>query len=507
MHTQETLQAQLEESIDHGDRPRVNELVGLIEPKEIRDIDGIRFLETLKRAKYFPELAVGAEKFTLAGFDQPRITKLRCQALIDQGKLDTAVAVLSDINRKLEWDVEEKSEIVGLLGRANKQRFVLNGDAQYLERAMEFYQSGWDNKVGDHRWHGINFVALLARQDRDNSSNSNNEEIALISSKILEEIEILELDRKATLWDYGTAMEASIATGQENDVFKWAGRYARHPDADSFELGGTIRQLIEIWQYEKGETEKRLLPVLQFELINRSGSSLNLNQVQFYDGKGFEAVYGNEGPIRLEWFKTLLKKCKSVVKIVHKTDGRGLGSGFVVKGSDFKSGWGDESLLITNAHVVSDDPNEPKAFRPDQVKVEFTEADGCPKFLLGEKVFYSDKNILDVWISKIQSPELNSVLGLSFYSPAIPKSGERVERIYVAGHPGGGDFCVSMYDNDLVGFEHPHVHYKSPTNRGSSGGPAMNSDLDAFAVHHKARDDLSLNQGILLSEVKKMIGS
>ena len=506
MTNRNLIQEQLEEAIEEGDKNIIIKLVETINPNDLGETGSIKFLETLKRARLFPELEMSCKKAISRGNENPRVGKLLAQAQIDQGKLDEAIFNLIDLDQKYEWPVAEKSEIVGLLGRANKQKFVIKNNSKYLEKAINYYKDGWEHKIGDHRWHGINYVALLSRKDRDNSASENNLLVNAVSSEILSEISDLELDKKATAWDYGTAMEASIALNNAGDVFYWAKKYATHSDADAFALGGTIRQLREIWQIgSEGDTGKRLLPVLQYELLQRSGANLKVNQVVFHDGEGFEAVYGDEGPTRLQWFKTLLTKCRAIVKIVKSVDGAGVGSGFLIKASDLKKEWGDKPILITNAHVISDDDD--RAFKPNQVQFQLTEIEGQPKYSIGNNLFYSDKSKLDVWISEIEMPEVSDLLGLSFYSPAVPMDEKNVERIYVAGHPGGGDFCVSMYDNDLIGFENHFVHYKSPTHKGSSGSPAMNQDLDAFAVHHRARNDISANEGILLSEILKSINN
>src|SRR5262245_41581395 len=70
-------------------------------------------------------------------------------------------------------------------------------------------------------------------------------------------------------------------------------------------------------------------------------------------------------------------------------------------------------------------------------------------------------------------------------------------RVYVIGYPGGRDLAFSFQDNELLDHEGPpqgrpgvegvcRVHYRAPTEGGSSGSPVFNSRLwQVIALHHK----------------------
>jgi hypothetical protein len=60
----------------------------------------------------------------------------------------------------------------------------------------------------------------------------------------------------------------------------------------------------------------------------------------------------------------------------------------------------------------------------------------------------------------------------------------------------------ALYDNSLAGYEKPFVRYRSPTEGGNSGSPVFNRQLKSFAIHHRALEDMRLNEGILLNEIK-----
>jgi V8-like Glu-specific endopeptidase len=69
-------------------------------------------------------------------------------------------------------------------------------------------------------------------------------------------------------------------------------------------------------------------------------------------------------------------------------------------------------------------------------------------------------------------------------------------RVYVIGYPGGRDLSFSFEDNELLDHEGPpgghppipgvcRVHYRAPTEGGSSGSPVFNDQWEVIALHHK----------------------
>src|SRR6187401_59922 len=78
----------------------------------------------------------------------------------------------------------------------------------------------------------------------------------------------------------------------------------------------------------------------------------------------------------------------------------------------------------------------------------------------------------------------------------LPAGAARAPRVYVIGHPGGRDLAFSFQDNELLGHEGPpsgkpplegvcRVHYRAPTEGGSSGSPVFNDNAWAvIALHH-----------------------
>jgi V8-like Glu-specific endopeptidase len=55
-------------------------------------------------------------------------------------------------------------------------------------------------------------------------------------------------------------------------------------------------------------------------------------------------------------------------------------------------------------------------------------------------------------------------------------------RVYVIGDPRGGKMSFSMPDNLLLDHASPLLHYRAPTEGGSSGSPVFNDQWDLLAL-------------------------
>jgi hypothetical protein len=71
------------------------------------------------------------------------------------------------------------------------------------------------------------------------------------------------------------------------------------------------------------------------------------------------------------------------------------------------------------------------------------------------------------------------------------------QRVYIIGHPQGGELSFSLQDNELLDHEGPPagvpsqperclIHYRAPTEPGSSGSPVFNQapDWQLIGLHH-----------------------
>jgi hypothetical protein len=492
--------AELTKALDEYRFGDIRSLTDRIDPSGFSLPQVKKALGMMRRKRCFNDLEHAAGLFTLSGHTEPIIRRQWAQAVLDQNRVAQGLRALEDMAAKVGSDPVEGPEIRGLIGRAYKQLYINDGGPDNLRRAIASYTKDWETRSGDYRWHGINLVALVSRAQRDGIAITGAIDPADVAEAVLTDIE----DRGASgVWDYATAMEASVALGNESSALAWTKQYLIHPGADAFELGSTLRQLREVWQLESTSLGKTLLPVLEYALLQREGGSVEpLKHNEAIKGAGFEAVWGDEAFVYMQWLDTLYSCCNAIARIIDTGTGAAKGTGFLVPGAKLRAEWGDAPVLLTNSHVISNNPADQAPLRPEDATAEFTRLPGRPKVILGDLLFTSPRVELDVSILKINPPVEARLLDLYPYLPEIDPSDPLPQRIYVIGHPGGRELAVSLYDNSLAGYEKPFVRYRSPTVGGNSGSPVFNRQLKSFAIHHRALEDMRLNEGILLNEIK-----
>ena len=59
-------------------------------------------------------------------------------------------------------------------------------------------------------------------------------------------------------------------------------------------------------------------------------------------------------------------------------------------------------------------------------------------------------------------------------------------RAYVVGHPRGGGLQVALHDSRLIDVDDDErlLHYRTPTDPGSSGSPVFNEAWEVMGLHH-----------------------
>lgn len=408
----------------------ITKLTEKIKPNEFDARQAKIALSLMRRKRLFSEMEKIAGLFTLSGHSAPIIRRQYAQALLDQDRLAHGLAALEALLPHVADNPSEKSEVIGLSGRAYKQLYINEGDKENLKKAILAYEPCWNERLGDYRWHGINLVSLFNLAVTDGVDPGIAVDINGVANIILKEID--ELGQSAQPWDFATATEAAIAIGNYDLAMNWVRKYVMHPDTDAFELGSTLRQLKEVWKIEGTKIGNKLLPVMEFELLQREGGE---PPTQISDKSGFEAVYGDESSTNIEWMDTMIERCRSVARVFHTATGQRVGTGFLIKGSYLRQEWGDAQVFVTNAHVISDSPHDEAPLNVDDGSAEFTRLPGRPRIRLGELLFSSPKTDLDVSVLRIDQVYGNApLLKPTAFLPLVPKCGEEPQRIYVVGH-------------------------------------------------------------------------
>ncbi|HRN57357.1 MAG TPA: serine protease, partial [Agriterribacter sp.] len=194
------------------------------------------------------------------------------------------------------------------------------------------------------------------------------------------------------------------------------------------------------------------------------------------------------------------------------------------KGNDLHESLGEELLLITNAHVVSNDAMQ-KALHPDEAVVTFEVLDkGAAELRIAEVLWSSPGSLLDASVLRFDKESLAIVKALTkdiaFYPlakrlPALQDDAPPGERVYIIGHPAGGTLQLSFQDNLLLDHEDPRIHYRTPTTGGSSGSPVFNQQWELIGLHHAGSGEMprlhgqpgtyQANEGIWIQAIRNAI--
>jgi hypothetical protein len=182
-------------------------------------------------------------------------------------------------------------------------------------------------------------------------------------------------------------------------------------------------------------------------------------------------------------------------------------------------------VFVTNAHVISD--KVPNAIAPGDARVSFEievvklNVLKCYKV---KQVLYTsppgdlgyrcpNQDHLDVTVATLEALDGGAdALGVGTELPLVnPKS-----KAYVIGHPRGSGLQISLHDSVLLDIDDDErlLHYRTPTDPGSSGSPVFNSRWEVIAVHHggsKAAPRLhgsgsyEANEGITLAALRRKL--
>lgn len=476
-----------------------------------------RILYGLRRKRRFDQMARVAEAIIRSGQNDALIMRQYAQSLIDQGLLTAAERIVNKILIDPETSSAEKLEAFGLAGRVNKQQFVdlaNNSDEKrgsFLEQSINDYLNGYKQENRSY-WHSINAVALIMRGQRDGIPLVQTADANHLAAETLNLLNTI-IDESSELpkpWEYATLMETQIALGQFDEAFQTAINYSSSPDADAFELNSTLRQLLEIWQLNDNESPgNKILPVLRSALLEREGGSIRLTKNEVASNSlNLESAFGDNAPKTIKWYKEGLERTNSIARI-ELTDGKGIGTAGLFNGKDFFADI-DGMLLVTNSHVVSINPAD-SGLPPNKVRVNIQGI--AEVFEVDKVVWSSSQRDLDVSFLSLKGAPKSIPLPVAQTPAAMA---DPAPRVYVIGHPNGRDLEISLNDSRMVGANEKVVHYRTPTEPGSSGSPVFDQyGWEVVAIHHGGSNDLpridgapgtyQANEGIAISAIKEAI--
>lgn len=500
------------------------------EPDVFPESTSKRFLSKLRRKRLFHLMSVLAEAIIRSGQNHAQVRRQYAQSLIDEGILSPAELFLQAIIQDSSVSKSEETEARGLIGRIYKQLYVNIPDNRnhnkqiFFERALNEYLYSYrlDQK---NYWHGINVIALLKRGQRDNISLQGMPDADQLAEEILEFLKSKEDESPDAppAFQVATTLEALIALNRYDEALEKALDYSQCSDADAFEISSTLRQFAEVWQLNDEELPgSRIIPILHAALLRRKGGEVNLTSTESsleiknindiktsFEKTGFEKIFGQDKTQTLEWYLNGLERTKSVARI-EMLNGKGFGTGWLVKKKDF---FPDTQglMIVTNAHVVSENSSD-IGLHPSNIRVNFQQLQHiCYKTKI---IWSSSQDELDTTFLSIEDnpPNTNP---LEIEANPVQMC-EPPPRVYVMGHPGGRSLEFSLHDSHLIACNETYLHYRTPTEGGSSGSPVFDQvGWKVVALHHKGKYEMpridgkegtyEANEGISVSAIKKAI--
>ena len=479
-------------------------------------------LDLLRRNLRYEALTKVADAALAHGIDVPAVRRQYAQALVDNGKPAVALRLYTDLAEDESVPDTDRIEACGGIGRCCKELFLActhpDRRRDYLRRALDAYLVTYREDPERHTWHGINAAALLARAERDGVDVGTRGD----RSENLAEAVLSTLCGKTIPdpWTAVTSCEALIALGRHAEAVDQAEAFLL-TSPDAFVIASFLRQLRTVWQLDTTAPPGReLLPVLRSALLGRKGGQVIVESVdvrasrrdELGDGR-LEKVLGVDRFQSLTWYLNGLTRCRAVARIQNGNDD-GVGTGFLVAGPDLCEGL-PALVLVTNGHVV------PEALRPADAVVVFHGLDGDP----GPNSRF--RVVRQWWYEPSQPPGLDStILELDGYPAGVtpvplarnlPRKPLRNRRAYVIGHPRGlAQPQFSLQDNILLDYDNRVLHYRSPTEGGSSGSPVFDNEWKLIGVHHSGGFDLlqlnevggtyAANEGIALPAIRNRLG-
>ena len=483
--------------------------------------------------------AVATTWLDVHGFD-PAIQRRLVQALINTSLLNRAEQLATDGLARCQSmqssDSNTRAEIIeydGLLARISKQRFVESGDLNALIEATDRYLAGYQLSPEHHYWHGINAVACLQLERQYGPSREGCPAPEKLAADIFSTVRGLYSTHPKS-WLAATASEASLALKQCDDAELWLGRFLREPDTTRFNIDSYARQLREVWAGDPlrgsncagrlGQIIAHYIEAEQKRVSIHETSALEL-KAEIRDGSDIlEKIFSNEATFTPDAIRKLLKSFESIGCVMNDIGAR-LGTGFLVPGSWFKPAFGDAPVFVTNAHVISDRVSG--AIPPDKASVSFELGERINnrrvEYAVKEVLFSSDPGDLGVRNCNCEALDCTIVLleGLPSTAPALKVTKSLplltpLTKAFVAGHPRGGGLQIALHDSQLLDIDDEErlMHYRTPTEPGSSGSPVFNLEWEVMALHHadtkatprlRGNGTYEANEGIALSAIRRKL--
>ncbi|MBK6870956.1 MAG: trypsin-like peptidase domain-containing protein [Kineosporiaceae bacterium] len=490
----------------------------------------LAFLRQNRRAD---DLVMLADSLMAIGVRDGVVQRAVAQTMVDRGFPAVARVLFAALAENADPDSEDWSEARGGVARCTKDLFLAARATarreQLLQEAYDLYRAAYDENEANY-WHGINAVALAARAARDGLAlNAHPEDgmgevlAAEEARRLAERISVRLNASDPDEWSSLTLVETDLALGRTGPAQERAEALVNDETVSAFALNALLRQLGQIWQLDvETEPGRDLLPLLRAGVLSRTGGDVLLDPDELARDRvgtsaraanpNLEKVFGADRYVSLPWYRRGLVRCRAVARIETPLSG-GVGTGFLVRARDIGLDR-DDVVVLTNAHVV------PGGVDADDADVAFhalQEDDVRYRFSIREVLWTSPPDHLDATVLLLdEAPAGVEPVEVTDKPPAV--GAKTPQRAYVIGHPRGIEVPqFSLQDNEILDHDETFVHYRSPTEPGSSGSPVFDNQWRAIALHHSGDERMhklngrsghyQANEGIRLSAITAVLGT
>jgi hypothetical protein len=169
--------------------------------------------------------------------EMQKLARVRQQAglaLNRMGRRNEAVAMLSGLLSEQGPD----SETLGILGRIYKDLWFESKDPAALDRAIEWYEKGFDANRRD-AYPGINAVTLLEIRGDPGSQQTKERLLPFVLAAVQDQI---KLSRSPNYWDHATLLELAVLAGDEDQAWR-SMNAARGSNAEDWQAETTADNL------------------------------------------------------------------------------------------------------------------------------------------------------------------------------------------------------------------------------------------------------------------------
>jgi V8-like Glu-specific endopeptidase len=478
-------------------------------------------LMVLRQSLRYEDLEIVADAALAHELVTPAVRRHYAQALVDGGNPAVALRLYTDLATDDTALVVDQMEARGGIGRCYKEMFLSCTEParrrRYLTRSLNAYLTAYQENTA-HTWHGINAVALLARARQDGIDlPAGMPEAAAVADEILRAVDSSPVQ---DTWTEVTACEAAIALGRYDEAVERAEAFVE-TKPDGFTVAAFHRQLHKVWQLTTSSSPgNELLPVLRAALLRYSGGQVTVQSTDVratrlaeFDDQRLERVFGVDSFLPLTWYRTGLQRCRAVARIQTEND-NGVGTGFLVSGPDLHPNL-PPLVVVTNGHVVPEDLD------PADALIAFHGLDDDPgrqtRFRVARQCWYEpSRHGLDTSILQLVDYPADVIpIPLAM---ALPPKPLRHRRAYVIGHPHGlAQPQFSLQDNVLLDYDERVLHYRSPTEPGSSGSPVFDNKWRLIGLHHSgatrmpqlnnAGGTYAANEGITIDAIRARLAT